>query len=132
MNTKLTAVLINLAILTGCGASNGPKLDLNDANSLRPNMTQEQVLSIMKVQPNVVNFSNAVTEWHYCSQTPYDNWPVMEFRALFFLNDRLRTVKPYTVNSEKSYIPNAKCRAFVRQGTYSEPDVIKEYRVKGL
>ena len=116
---KYYLLVIMSLILASCGSAK-----FNQSFRLSPNMTKEEVLSIMG-DPMKSDFDRNVEEWHYC-RTQLDS---EEFLALYFVDGILLTKTNYTVREENRGSVGS-CAQFIKMGDYRVPDVVLEVRNK--
>ena len=122
--TRAIVLIASMAGLVGCAA--WPQQDLSLSQSIRPGISPDQVISIMGEQPVATEFSRNYQEWHYCDSDIWDGSD-HKFVAVYFLDEEVIGMKPYSVNVKGD--GSADCRAYIKKGNYTEPDVIKEYRL---
>ena len=117
--------------LVGCqsGVLLEPHQNLTLAKDIRQSMSRDKVLIVMKEPPVSIDYSKDVVEWHYCDSDTWDG-SSHKFIAIYFVNDRVASVKAYTADSVSG--ESYDCVDFVKGGNYSEPDAIREYRLGRL
>ena len=104
-------------------ASNGAlaKVDLENAFLLSPGMTKQQVIETLGGRPKTTEFVGTMEEWHFCTiGFSQDRWA-----AVYFVDSKLYALKEY-----RAKVGGFNCEPGIKQGTYSEPDIVKEYRIK--
>ena len=113
----------HLALFVALVVSNGAiaKVDLENAYLLSPGMTKKDVVDTLGGRPNTTEFVGPLEEWHYCT----DGFSVDKFAAIFLKDGQVYALKEYRYEGR-----NRQCEKNLKQGTYSEPDIVKEYRVK--
>jgi hypothetical protein len=126
---KIT-LAVTFLLLTGCATVNdafGPNQDLSLAGSINSGMSPGDVLRVMQDKPVAREFAGNYEEWHYCDS---DTWTgrAHKYLAIYFINGAVVSMKPYGVSVRGESVTD--CGKFVKQGNYSEPDVVREYRVK--
>ena len=129
MKNQRSKALIFLAALasltlTGCGVNQR----LENSLKVSPGMDKQQVVAAMGDEPVATEFSGSLEEWHYCN-TGMNG--ISKYVAIFFDSGRVIAMKPYSV-VERDAGGNAfaVCEEFIKMGSYQEPDVVKEYRIK--
>jgi hypothetical protein len=107
-------------------ASNGAmaKVDLDNSFLLSGGMTQKQVLETMGGKPTDSEFLGDLAEWHYCKR----GWPNKDisYTTVFFYKGQVIGMKEYGVDEDVG----GNCQTNIKGGSYQEPDVVKEYRIK--
>lgn len=109
-------------LFESCSSSKWTQQNLSNAFQLTPGMTKEEVLEIMG-SPIRSEFFNKIDEWHYCN----GGWPIKEFLAIFFFENKLIATKSYTYHMNGNDDITS-CEYYIKKGNYSEPDVIVEIR----
>ena len=107
-------------------ASNGAmaKVDLDNSFLLSGGMTQKQVLDTMGGKPTDSEFLGDLAEWHYCKKNSWNG--KYSYTTVFFFKGEVIGMKQYGV--EKTNWGN--CQTNIKGGSYQEPAVVKEYRIK--
>jgi hypothetical protein len=117
---KIVFIMAFICLLTSCGVQQ----NLNRANRLRSGMSMDEVERIMGY-PAVSDFYRDVEEWHYCKTGFYSD----RMLALFFYRENLIAKRFYSVSLRDggSY---GSCESNVRRGSYREPDIVTEIRLR--
>lgn len=96
------------------------KVNLQNAFLLSPGMSKQEVMDTLGGRPTTAEFIGELEEWHYCTT----GFSKDKFAAVYFFKGELYAMKEYRVRV------NGSCEKGLKGGTYSEPDVVKEYRIK--
>jgi len=112
------------AVLVIFGNSAHAKFKIENAFLLSPNMTKKEVFETMGGKPTASEFTGDLEEWHYC-KSRYGNNPSYEFVSVFFVSGSVIAMKQYGVVGH-----GISCNSGIKGGSYREPDVVKEYRLK--
>jgi hypothetical protein len=86
-------------------------------------MNKKEVLDTMGSRPVASEFTGELEEWHFCKQN-FNN--SRDYVSVFFVSGSVIAMKQYGVdrNSRET------CASSIKGGSYKEPDVVKEYRLK--
>ena len=105
-------------------ASNGAmaKVDLDNSFLLSGGMTQKQVLETMGGKPSDSEFLGDLAEWHYCKKSFITDRH--SYTTVFFYQGQVIGMKQYGAGTRGN------CQTNIKGGSYQEPDVVKEYRIK--
>ena len=122
MKLKLLTTAAALATLSATPAF--AKVDLNNAYLLSPGMSKKEVVETMGGRPRSTEFIGELEEWHYCTSNFWLGGGY-KYAAGFFFEGDLYAVKEYRVPEDYD-----NCSRWLKGGTYSEPDIVKEYRIK--
>ena len=114
---------ITLAALIAL-ASNGAmaKVELDNSFLLSGGMTQKQVLETMGGKPTDSEFLGDLAEWHYCKRSFMSGR--FDYTTVFFFKGEVIGMKQYGTGDRGD------CQTNIKGGSYQEPDVVKEYRIK--
>jgi hypothetical protein len=99
------------------------KVDLKNSFLLSPGMSKQEVLELMGGRPTSSEFVNDLAEWHFCKQSAWTNQK-RNYTTVFFHKDKLIAMKEYGVQKTGT------CVSDIKGGSYREPDVVREYRIK--
>jgi len=97
------------------------KVNLKNAFLLSPGMSKKEVVETMGGRPVTAEFIGELEEWHYCTT----GFSTDKFAAVYFIKGELYAMKEY-----RNPGINGSCQKGLKGGTYSEPDIVKEYRIK--
>ena len=98
------------------------KLKIENAFLLSPGMNKKEVLDTMGSRPVASEFTGELEEWHFCK----DRYKGNDYVSVFFVSGSVIAMKQYGVdrNSRET------CASSIKGGSYREPDVVREYRLK--
>ena len=113
--------LLALALATLLAQPVFAKVNLDNAFLLSPGMSKKEVVETMGGRPVTAEFKGELEEWHYCTT----GFSTDKFAAVYFINGELYAMKEY-----RNPGINGSCQLGLKGGTYSEPDIVKEYRIK--
>lgn len=99
------------------------KLKIDNAFLLSPNMSKKEVLDTMGSRPMASEFTGDLEEWHFCKQDFVSN---KNYVSVFFVGGKVIAMKQYGVDRES----RGTCESNIKGGSYKEPDVVREYRLK--
>lgn len=99
------------------------KLKIDNAFLLSPGMNKKEVLDTMGSRPVASEFTGELEEWHFCKENFSGS---KDFVSVFFVSGKVIAMKQYGV--ERS--AKGTCKSKIKGGSYKEPDVVKEYRLK--
>ena len=101
------------------------KVDLDNAFMLSPGMSKQEVLEVMGGRPSGSEFVGELVEWHFCYRySGYYGKNRFDFATVFFFEGKVIAMKEYGVKKAGT------CDSNIKGGSYREPDVVKEYRIK--
>ena len=101
------------------------KVDLDNSFMLSPGMSKQEVMEVMGGRPSESEFVGDLAEWHFCKRyTGYYAKNRFDYTTVFFLEGKVIAMKEYGVKKAGS------CASNIKGGSYREPDVVKEYRIK--
>ena len=102
------------------------KVDLENAFLLSSGMNKKEVLEIMGGKPMASEFTGELEEWHFC----YQRSPARprEYVSIFFVKGSVVAMKQYGIR--KDLQKAGTCMSGIKGGSYREPDIVKEYRLK--
>lgn len=98
------------------------KVDLDNSFMLSPGMSKQEVLEVMGGRPKHSEFVADLAEWHFCKH-PFSG--PLEYTTVFFFQDKVIGMKEYGVRRSKG-----SCVDNIKGGSYREPDIVREYRIK--
>jgi hypothetical protein len=125
-HTVIGLAMCLFMVAIGCG---GVRQNITLAGRARPDMSPEEVVRVMGGDPIRSEFSDGVTEWHYCSTGVFAD----EFVAFFFIDDTLIETSYYSVTTvldSLGVVFAGSCELFIKQGNYREPDRVTEIRLR--
>ena len=111
--------LATLIVLFSNGAL--AKVKVENAYLLSPGMNKQEVVEVIGGRPNTTEFVGTLEEWHYCKPSLSSN---VKLVAVYFIDGELYAMKEYRAKQHGG------CETGIKQGTYREPDIVQEYRVK--
>ena len=112
-----------LAIILALASSAAvAKVDLDNSFMLSPGMSKQEVLDTMGGKPKASEFVGSLSEWHYCRNSFSGKY---YYTSVFFHEGRVIAMKEYGVGNN-----NGSCTSNIKGGSYREPDVVREYRIK--
>lgn len=98
------------------------KLKIENAFLLSPGMNKKEVLDTMGSRPVASEFTGELEEWHFCKA----HWNIeYDYVSVFFMAGKVIAMKQYGVRNKRTT-----CASSIKGGSYKEPDVVKEYRLK--
>tara|TARA_B100000035_G_C20513684_1_gene342309 strand:+ start:30 stop:389 length:360 start_codon:yes stop_codon:yes gene_type:complete len=113
--------LITIAALLACSGA-WAKVDLGNSFLLSPGMSKQEVLEVMGGRPAASEFVGELEEWHFCKEFFSQN--TKHYATVFFFQGKVIAMKEYGVEKRGT------CTSNIKGGSYREPDVVKEYRIK--
>ena len=111
------------AVLVIFGNSAHAKLKIENAFLLSPNMSKKEVLETMGSRPVASEFTGELEEWHFCKENFSGS---KDFVSVFFVSGKVIAMKQYGVERSS----RGTCKSKIKGGSYKEPDVVREYRLK--
>ena len=99
------------------------KVDLKNSFLLSPGMSKQEVLELMGGRPTSSEFVNDLAEWHFCKKEFMSKR--FSYTSVFFHENKAIAMKEYGVKAN-----NGSCASNIKGGSYREPDVVREYRIK--
>ena len=115
---KYLAIILALASSTAVA-----KVDLDNSFMLSPGMSKQEVLDTMGGKPNDSEFVGSLSEWHFCKKDYMSKR--FSYTSVFFHENKAIAMKEYGVKAN-----NGSCASNIKGGSYREPDVVREYRIK--
>lgn len=112
------------AVLVIFGNSAQAKLKIENAFLLSPNMSKKEVLETMGSRPIASEFTGELEEWHFCKEAFGGD---KEYVSVFFLSGKVIAMKQYGTEGGRNA---GTCKSKIKGGSYREPDVVREYRLK--
>lgn len=95
----------------------------DNALLLSPNMSKKEVLDTMGREPTAAEFVGELEEWHFCKKNSGGS---KDFISVFFVSGKVIAMKMYGVGENS----RGTCKSQIKSGSYREPDVVREYRLK--
>ena len=119
---KSLKVILCAVIVSFCNSAHAT-LEIANAFLLSPNMSKKEVLDTMGGKPMASEFAGDLEEWHFCKKRFAGD---KHFVSVFFVNGKVIAMKQDGVDSES----RGTCKSNIKGGSYREPDVVREYRLK--
>ena len=99
------------------------KLKIENAFLLSPGMNKKEVLDTMGSRPEASEFTGELEEWHFCKDRFKGS---QDYVSVFFVSGSVIAMKQYGVDRSRE----GTCASGIKGGSYREPDVVREYRLK--
>jgi outer membrane protein assembly factor BamE (lipoprotein component of BamABCDE complex) len=117
------------SLISGCTSYTSQDISLG--LGLSPGMSKEEVLEIMG-SPAKNDFDKGVEEWHYCKTgvSYFGGSPSDDFVAVFFDSGKVVAMRNYNVTLRDTGGATGDCSKFIRLGNFTEPNSVREIRVK--